>query len=176
MIEQVLNQLGNDRHYIVATGTAFSGNSKTGGWAAVVQLRQEGIVVHQRCVAAQEPFTTDHRMALQAAIKGLTCLKTALPAIVLSNSNYLLQGMTEWLPDWIDAKWHNSSGPVKNRDLWEELNTLHVERETLEWLSAKGHILNGLNETATAVAKEAATGVYRAGEAAIKKRHPRLFK
>lgn len=182
MIEQVLEQYAGGRHYFVATGRAFNGKSETGGWAAVVQLREGGVLLHQKCVAAQQAFTTDHRMALRAAIGGISCLKIPLPAIILSDSKYLIQGMTEWLHEWKEARWHNSGGAVKNRDLWEELDSLQEARPELDWRSAQGHALHGLNETADALAKEAAKGLFGVGDngdgngKVIRKRHPTWFK
>lgn len=176
MIEEQLAQYAMGRHYIIATGRAFNGQSETGGWAVVVQLREDGSLLKQRCLAAQQTFTTDNRVTMHGAIEGLSHLNAPLPAIIISDSKYLVQGMTGWLADWKEARWQNCGGPVKNRDLWEELDALDQARPSSEWLNAKGHPLHGLNETADAVAKEAAKGMYQGGEQAIRKRHPWLFR
>ncbi|MCY1559055.1 Ribonuclease H [compost metagenome] len=83
--------------------------------------------------------------------------------------------MTEWLPDWKPAGWKNSGGPVKNRELWEELDAFNEALPALEWL-LRGHALHGLNGTADTLAKNAARGMYRDGEKSVRKQHPGWFR
>lgn len=176
MIEETPEQYASGRHYVVATDGACKGNPGTGGWGVVIQLREGTTILRQRCLAEQELFTTNNRMELRAPIRGLACLKEAIPAFVISDSEYVVLGMTERLQGWKAKGWKNSGGPVKNRDLWEELDAIQEVRPGLEWLKVKGHALHGLNEAADTLASNAALGAYLAGEKAIRKKHPTWFK
>lgn len=163
------------RHYVVATDGSCKGNPGTGGWAAVVQMRDGNTVMRQRCLASQELFTTNNRMEMLAAINGLSFLKEQLPTIILSDSEYLVLGMNERLHEWKARRWKTSTGPVKNRDLWEQLDTLQQTKPDLDWVKVKGHSSHALNEMADQLASNAARGEYLKGDMAIRSAHPRWF-
>lgn len=97
----------------VHTDGACLGNPGPGGWAAL--LRWRGI---ERELSGGEPLTTNNRMELMAAIMALEALKEPCEVILTTDSQYVRQGITEWLPGWLRRGWKTASGdPVKNRDL-----------------------------------------------------------
>lgn len=162
------------RHYLIAADGACKGNPGKGGWGVVIQLKYGESIVRQRALAGQKMDTTNNRMELMAAIKGLERVREPLPIIVISDSKYVVLGMTERLERWKTAGWRNSGGWVKNCDLWEELDQLS-QPLTIEWEWQRGHVGHDLNETADQLADKAALGKYPHGERSVKKAHPRLF-
>lgn len=176
MTEETPDQHALGRHYVLATDGACKGNPGAGGWSAIIQLKEGPNVLRQRCIAGQELMTTNNRMELLAPLRGLARLKEAIPAIVISDSNYLVRGMTEWLEPWKANAWRSAGGIIKNRDLWEELDAHRGARPALRWLKVKGHAGQELNEAADKLASNAALGSYPAGETSIKRMHPTWFK
>ena len=116
------------------TDGACIGNPGPGGWACI--LRYNG---HTREFSGFEPATTNNRMELTAAIMGLTALKRPTLATVQTDSQYVIKGITEWLPAWKARGWRTADRkPVKNQDLWERLDQL-AGQHTLRWQWVKGH-------------------------------------
>ena len=117
------------------------GNPGPGGWAAI--LRYGGL---EREISGGEPATTNNRMELRAAIAGLSGLKEACEATVHTDSQYLRQGITEWIHGWKARGWITSTRqPVKNADLWRELDT-QANRHKVTWKWLKGHAGHPGNE------------------------------
>lgn len=106
--------------FILFTDGACAGNPGPGGWAFV--LRQEGR--EDLVESGGEAATTNNRMELTAAIEGLRRVVVASEVELVSDSEYVVKGLSLWLPGWKRKGWRGSSGPVKNRDLWEELDRL----------------------------------------------------
>ncbi|MDE1924014.1 MAG: ribonuclease HI [Gammaproteobacteria bacterium] len=116
------------------TDGACRGNPGPGGWAALLiagPTRKE--------LMGAEAQTTNNRMELMAAIEGLEALKRRCAVKVYTDSKYVLQGITEWLPAWKARGWRTASrAPVKNQDLWERLD-LAVQAQDIEWHWVRGH-------------------------------------
>ncbi|MCC5809544.1 MAG: ribonuclease HI [Ectothiorhodospiraceae bacterium] len=126
---------------------ACRGNPGPGGWG--VLLRWNG---HEKSLCGGEPLTTNNRMELLAAIRGLEALKRPCSVVITTDSEYVRKGMTEWLPNWKRRGWKTASRkPVKNADLWQELDA-QVQRHQVEWRWVKGHSGHEGNEQADALA------------------------
>ena len=134
----------------IFTDGACRGNPGLGGWAAL--LRYEGI---EKEIKGAEPETTNNRMELIAAIESLRALKIPSRVRLWTDSRYVQQGITEWLPNWKKRNWRTSNNkPVKNAELWtllDELNTRHQ----IKWCWVKGHAGDPGNEAADKLANDA---------------------
>jgi ribonuclease HI len=116
------------------TDGACRGNPGPGGWAALLiagGTRKE--------VSGAEAATTNNRMELMAAIAGLGALKRRCAVCLYTDSKYVLQGITEWLPNWKARGWRTAGRqPVKNQDLWELLEAAAASQD-IDWRWVKGH-------------------------------------
>ena len=129
------------KHVEVHTDGACLGNPGPGGWAGL--LRWRGI---EREVAGGEPDTTNNRMELMAAIAALEALREPCEVVLHTDSQYVRQGIMDWIPNWIRRNWKTAGGdPVKNRDLWERLHAA-AGRHTVDWRWVKGHAGDPDNE------------------------------
>jgi ribonuclease HI len=118
----------------IFTDGACRGNPGPGGWAALLVAGGE-----RKEVSGAEAATTNNRMELAAAIAGLNALKRRCAVKLYTDSKYVLQGVTEWLPNWKVRGWRTASRtPVKNQDLWEQLDAA-VAAQDIEWHWVKGH-------------------------------------
>jgi ribonuclease HI len=142
------------------TDGACSGNPGPGGWGAV--LRYGG---HSRELCGGEPSgTTNNRMELMAAIQALESLTRPATVRLHTDSSYLRNGITKWLPGWKRNGWRTADRkPVKNADLWQRLDAA-VARHTVHWHWVRGHSGHDLNERADELAREAIAEL-RAGRA-----------
>jgi ribonuclease HI len=137
------------KRVIIYTDGACRGNPGPGGWGAL--LRWNG---HERRLCGGERQTTNNRMEMTAAIHALEALKQGCEITLYTDSNYLRQGLTEWLPNWKRRGWRTAGRtPVKNQDLWQRLD-LAVQRHTVDWHWVRGHSGNEGNELADALANE----------------------
>ena len=136
----------------IYTDGACQGNPGPGGWG--VLLRYKGV---EKELYGYDPSTTNNRMELQAAIEGLKVLKRSSEADLYTDSQYLRDGITKWLPQWKQKGWRLSSNkPVKNKDLWEELDIL-AQKHKVAWHWVRGHAGHLENERADALARQAIT-------------------
>lgn len=125
----------------IFTDGACRGNPGPGGWAAL--LRQGN---HERVISGAEPETTNNRMELRAAIEALAALKKPSRVDLTTDSQYLRQGVQEWMARWKRNGWRTSQKqPVKNRDLWERLDVL-AARHDVQWHWVRGHSGHEENE------------------------------
>jgi ribonuclease HI len=93
----------------------------------------------RRELSGSETLTTNNRMELSAAIEGLAALKRRCAVKLYTDSKYVLQGATEWLPNWKARGWRTAAkAPVKNQDLWEKLDSV-ASAQDIEWHWVKGH-------------------------------------
>ena len=132
----------------VHTDGACLGNPGPGGWAALLRYGPR-----ERELAGGEPATTNNRMELMAAIMALEALTEGCLIVLHTDSQYVRQGITEWLPGWVRRGWRNAAGqPVKNRDLWERLHAA-CHRHRIDWRWVKGHSGDPDNERVDALAR-----------------------
>jgi ribonuclease HI len=142
----------------IFTDGACRGNPGPGGWAAL--LRYEGI---EKQINGAEAETTNNRMELAAAIEALRALKIPSRVRLWTDSRYVQQGITEWLPNWKKKNWRTSNNKaVKNTDLWKMLDEVSARHE-IEWRWVKGHAGNPGNEAVDALANQAIDDYIRAG-------------
>jgi ribonuclease HI len=135
----------------VITDGACLGNPGPGGWAAILRYGP-----HRKEIFGCEPHTTNNRMELQAAIQALGMLKEPCEVEVVTDSEYLKNGITSWVPNWKKRNWITAQKkPVINRDLWEQLDA-QVARHTTRWAWTKGHALHEDNNRADELASLAA--------------------
>jgi ribonuclease HI len=123
------------------------GNPGPGGWGAVLQ--SGGV---EKELWGGEAHTTNNRMELTAVIRALEALKRPSTVHVHTDSQYVQKGINEWIHNWKRNGWRTSDKkPVKNADLWQELDTLAREHE-IKWSWIKGHAGNAGNERADRLA------------------------
>jgi ribonuclease HI len=124
------------------------GNPGYGGWAALIVI--DGV---EQVIAGYEPgITTNNVCELTAAIRALETLPAGCTATVISDSKYVVQGMTEWMASWKRKGWKTfNKKPVANLELWKTLDALNSER-TIEWLWVKAHAGHPENEIVDALA------------------------
>ncbi len=133
---------------VIYTDGACSGNPGPGGWGAILMSRG-----HEREIMGGEVMTTNNRMELMAAIKALEALNRPCKVALHTDSQYLRQGVTEWLAGWKARGWRTADKkPVKNEDLWRALDAARA-RHDVSWRWVKGHAGHPLNERADALAR-----------------------
>lgn len=131
------------------TDGACKGNPGKGGWGAWIKWDK-----HEKELFGGELDTTNNRMELTAVIKGLSALKHTCQVTIYTDSVYVQKGMTEWIVGWKKRNWKTASkSPVKNEDLWRELDDLAAQHE-VTWVWVKGHAGHDGNERADELANK----------------------
>ncbi len=132
------------------TDGACSGNPGLGGWGAVLRFR--GV---EKEVCGAEEATTNNRMELKAVIESLKLLKEPCEVDLTTDSQYVMKGATEWMPQWVKNSWRTADKkPVKNSDLWQEI--FHLQRtHKLHRHWVKGHAGHPENERCDELARNA---------------------
>jgi len=135
------------------TDGACSGNPGPGGWGALMQAMDGDAVVKERELKGGEANTTNNRMELLAAIHALEALERDTEITIVTDSNYVKNGITGWIFGWKKNGWKNAAKkPVKNVELWQRLDEASARhRVTWEWV--KGHAGHPQNERADALAR-----------------------
>jgi ribonuclease HI len=135
-------------------GNQFRDRATPGGAAGLVELWRDG-VWRRRDYWISEPDTTNNRMALRSAIEALRGLKRPCAVRFVSDSQYLVKGIAEWLPGWKQRGWRRKAGPIENLELWQEVDAaLGRHRVRTEWV--RGHAGHPRNEYANHLATRAA--------------------
>jgi ribonuclease HI len=143
------------KHVELFTDGACKGNPGPGGWGVLLRFG-----AREKRLCGGERNTTNNRMELMAAIEGLAALKEVCIVTLTTDSQYVRQGITEWIQGWKGNGWKTAAKkPVKNADLWRRLDPL-VERHQVEWKWVKGHSGHRENELADELAN---LGVEKAG-------------
>ena len=133
---------------VIYTDGACSGNPGPGGWGAILIYGDT-----ERDMCGGELATTNNRMEMMAAIQALETLKRPCRVELHTDSQYLRQGITEWMPGWKKRGWLTADKkPVKNEDLWRRLDAARARHE-VSWKWVKGHAGHPLNERADALAR-----------------------
>ena len=142
----------------IYTDGACKGNPGPGGWGVLLRAGAT-----EKELFGGEASTTNNRMELLAVIRALESLKRPCAVTLHVDSQYVLKGMTEWLPGWKAKGWRTASKqPVKNADLWRHLDELvRSSGHRIDWRWVRGHNGDPGNERADALANrgvEAALG------------------
>ena len=141
------------------TDGACKGNPGTGGWGALLRYGR-----HEKELSGGARDTTNNRMELTAVIEGLKALKRKSRFEICTDSQYVKNGMESWIRGWKKNGWKTSAKqPVKNEDLWRELDRLVAEHDVV-WTWVKGHAGHPENERADALANQGAAAAKQSGE------------
>ena len=131
----------------IFTDGACRGNPGPGGWGAIVRYGST-----EKELWGGEQNTTNNRMELTAAIRGLELLTRPCEVVLTTDSQYVRKGITEWMANWKLKNWKTSARkPVKNDDLWRKLDELSQPHE-IDWQWVKGHSGHAENEQADQLA------------------------
>jgi ribonuclease HI len=140
---------------LLYTDGACSGNPGPGGWAFVLRHPASGKELTR---SGGEPQTTNNRMELTALIEGLAALKKQSRVEVFTDSVYVGKGISEWLAKWKASGWRRKDGkrlvPVKNDDLWKQLDAL-LSKHTVQYTRVAGHSGHAENDLVDRLAVEA---------------------
>ncbi len=136
----------------VFTDGACSGNPGPGGWAALLRAGP-----HEKWLTGAELHTTNNRMELTAALRALQALKQRSAVRITTDSRYVQQGASEWLPGWKARGWRNAARePVANQDLWQEMDAALAAHDVeMQWV--RGHGGHPENEACDQRARAAIT-------------------
>ena len=142
------------KEVVAYTDGACKGNPGRGGWGAWLRWND-----HEKRLSGGEHVTTNNRMELMAAIMALESLRQPCRVILHTDSQYVMKGITEWMPGWKRKNWRTADGkPVKNVDLWQRLDTARGRHE-VEWRWVRGHAGDVGNELADQLANEGITAL-----------------
>ena len=134
----------------IFTDGACSGNPGPGGYAAILKYGD-----NQKEISGCAPNTTNNRMEMTAVIEALKQLKRPCNIRIFTDSRYVKDGMTQWIPSWLRNNWVNSQKkPVLNRDLWETVLDL-CKPHKIQWEWVRGHAGHPQNERCDQLAREA---------------------
>jgi ribonuclease HI len=139
------------KHVTLITDGACIGNPGPGGWACILRYDR-----HKKELYGSEPRTTNNQMELRAVIEGLRAIKEPCRVTVLTDSQYVKNGITSWIHRWKRKGWETVTGsPVLNRELWQQLDEA-VGRHQVHWEWVKGHAGHADNERCDELATHAA--------------------
>lgn len=135
----------------IYTDGACKGNPGPGGWGVLLKHGST-----EKELFGGEPSTTNNRMELMAVIQALTALKKPCEVTLFLDSQYVLKGITEWIPGWKAKGWRTAAKqPVKNVELWQQLDKLVQESgHRIDWRWVRGHNGDPGNERADALANK----------------------
>lgn len=132
------------------TDGACRGNPGPGGWGVIMRYKGQ-----EKTLSGGEALTTNNRMELMAAIAGLEALTRPCEVVITTDSQYVRQGITEWLANWKRRGWKTADRrPVKNVDLWQRLDAAAAPHR-IDWQWVRGHSGHVENERADALANQA---------------------
>ena len=139
-----------DKTVHIFTDGACKGNPGPGGWGAILKYGD-----HVKELKGYSAETTNNIMELTAVIEALKSLTRPCKIILTTDSNYVKNGITEWIHSWKKKGWKTANKkPVKNKEYWQQLD-VEVQRHTIDWKWVKGHSGHPENERADELANEA---------------------
>ena len=148
----------NDQEPVVVyTDGGCDPNPGVGGWAAILIHKET-----RKELSGGECDTTNNRMEMTAAIRAIEALKRPCSVVLSTDSRYLQQGITAWLPGWKRSNWKRKGGPIKNLDLWKHLDEI-TQGHDITWRWVPGHAGNPLNERCDELAEQAIRRIKRGG-------------
>ncbi|NWF35194.1 ribonuclease HI [Mariprofundus sp. KV] len=131
------------------TDGACSGNPGPGGWGVLLRMGR-----HEKELYGGEAHTTNQQMELQAAVEALKALTKPCKVTIISDSKYVVQGMSEWIHNWKKKGWKTAGKkPVSNLERWQELDKLAAVHD-VTWKWVKGHAGHAENERADELARQ----------------------
>jgi len=143
-------------HIEIWTDGACKGNPGPGGWGAWMRAGE-----HEKSLFGGDLMTTNNRMELMAVIEALSALKRRSHVVLHTDSQYVKNGITQWLDQWVRRGWRTADKkPVKNEDLWRRLQMVAAKHE-VHWRWVRGHTGNEGNERADALANQGVDWVRR---------------
>ena len=141
--------MSSDRLIHIYTDGACRGNPGPGGWGAILLCDN-----YKKEIKGSSQLTTNNIMELTAVIESLKLIKNPSKIIITTDSTYVKNGITEWIHNWKLKGWKTANKkPVKNKQLWQELDTL-THSHQIEWKWVKGHAGHAGNERADELANE----------------------
>lgn len=145
------------RVFTTAFDGACIGNPGPGGWGAIIRSHQTDRL--KRVSGPADGQTTNNRMELTAAIEALDAVRPGATVTMIGDSQYVVLGITRWVPGWKAKGWRRSNGQaVVNVDLWEDLERAIARHVAVTWEWTRGHAGHPLNEEADRLAERAARG------------------
>ena len=134
----------------IYTDGACSGNPGAGGWGVILRCGET-----EKELSGGEKKTTNNRMELTAVIEALKALKRECEITLYTDSRYVMDGVTQWMPNWKQNNWKttNKKSAVKNLDLWQELDRL-LPAHKIKWVWVKGHNGHPENERVDKLARD----------------------
>lgn len=143
----------------IFTDGACRGNPGVGGWG--VLLRYNGV---EKTLNGAQPETTNNQMELTAAIKGLNAITRPCEVRLVTDSEYVKKGITEWIENWRTRNWKGANGkPVKNIELWQQLDAAAKRHKQVTWQWVRGHSGHPENERADELANLAIDALLEQG-------------
>ena len=143
-----------DKTVSLYTDGACKGNPGKGGWGVLMRYGS-----HEKELFGGEAHTTNNRMELTAIIQGLAALKRPCAVVIYPDSQYVKNGMEQWIHGWKKNGWKTASKqPVKNEDLWQQLDRLAAQHQ-IQWQWVRGHAGHTENERADALANQGVASV-----------------
>ena len=145
-----------DNNIQLYTDGACKGNPGIGGWGVLIETGN-----HSNELKGFQLDTTNNQMELMAVIKGLEAIEKNTSLEIITDSQYVMNGMKQWIINWKKNGWKTASKkPVKNKELWQKLDGL-VKDYTIHWKWVKGHSGHPGNERADQLANEAIEDYYK---------------
>ena len=135
-------------------GNQFMDRDNPGGGAGLVEVWKDG-AWERRDFWISDPATTNNRMALESATEAMRQLERPCRIVFVSDSQYLVKGMSEWVRGWKARGWKRKAGPIENLELWQTLDR-EAARHRVEWVWVRGHAGHPKNEYANHLATGAA--------------------
>ena len=135
----------------IYTDGSCLGNPGNGGWAAIIIEKEK-----KTHIKGSKKDTTNNQMELLAPIKALQKIPQGSKVQIFTDSKYVKSGITEWILNWKKNGWITANKqPVKNKDLWTELDNMTIAHE-IKWIWVKGHSSDKLNNEVDLIAREVA--------------------